>query len=100
MNEHERAHRQTQLRRERAAVRPCAAVCEVGDMEKVLTELDANFLMAAALGYSCLVYDFGSRDRKREAPRALWYGLEFVRFALNSLWFGAPVGMTSSGFRV
>lgn len=63
-------------------------------MEKVLTELDANFLTAAALGYSCLVYDYGSRDRKREAPRALWYGLEFVRFALNSLWFGAPVGMT------
>lgn len=30
-------------------------------MEKVMTELDANFLMAAALGYSCMVYDYGSR---------------------------------------
>ena len=23
-------------------------------------------------------------------PRALWYGLEFVRYALNVEWFGAP----------
>lgn len=59
-------------------------------MEKVLLELDANFLMAAALGHSCMVYDYGSRDRKRGAPRALWYGLEFVRFALNTTWFGEP----------
>jgi hypothetical protein len=41
-------------------------------MEKVLTELDANFLIAAALGYSCLVYDYGSRDKERGTPRALW----------------------------
>ena len=58
-------------------------------MEKVIGELDANFLLAAALGYSCVVYDYGSRDKKRGAPRALWYGLEFVRYALNVEWFGA-----------
>ena len=65
-------------------------MCEVGDMEKVLLELDANFLVSAALGYSCVVYDYGSRDKKRGVPRALWYGLEFVRYALNVEWFGAP----------
>ena len=66
-----------------------STMCEAGDMEKVVGELDANFLIAAALGYSCVVYDYGSRDKKRGAPRALWYGLEFVRYALNVEWFGA-----------
>jgi hypothetical protein len=70
-------------------VRIQSTMCEAGDMEKVIGELDANFLLAAALGYSCVVYDYGSRDKKRGAPRALWYGLEFVRYALNVEWFGA-----------
>jgi hypothetical protein len=39
-------------------------------------------------GYNCMVYDYGSRNKKRGVPRALWYGLEFVRFALNWVWFG------------
>lgn len=71
-------------------VRIQSTMCEAGDMEKVVGELDANFLLAAALGYSCVVYDYGSRDKKRGTPRALWYGLEFVRYALNVEWFGAP----------
>ena len=65
-----------------------STLCEVGDMEKVILELDASFLLAAALGYSCLVYDYGSRDKKRGTPRAIWYGLEFIRYALNKTWFG------------
>ena len=49
-----------------------------------------------ALGYECRVYDFGSRqarwateDGKFQAtyvPRALWWGLEWCRFALNNIW--------------
>ena len=91
-----------------------STMCEVGDMEKVLcgefilwairlglvwaiimrrrvlfTELDANLLVSLALGYSCVVYDFGSRDKKRGVPRALWYGTEFVRYALDWYWFDA-----------
>ena len=66
-----------------------STMCEVGDMEKVLCELDANLLVSLALGYSCVVYDFGSRDKKRGVPRALWYGVEFVRYALDWYWFDA-----------
>jgi hypothetical protein len=65
-----------------------STLCEVGDMEKVICELDATFLLNAALGFSCLVYDYGSRDKKRGTPRALWYGVEFIRYALNKTWFG------------
>jgi hypothetical protein len=66
-----------------------STMCEAGDMEKVLCELDANLLVSLALGYSCVVYDFGSRDKKRGVPRALWYGTEFVRYALDWYWFDA-----------
>ena len=45
--------------------------------------------VSLALGYSCVVYDFGSRDKKRGVPRALWYGTEFVRYALDWYWFDA-----------
>jgi len=46
-----------------------STMCEVGDMEKVLCELDANLLVSLALGYSCVVYDFGSRDKGPDPPR-------------------------------
>jgi|MDSW01.1.fsa_nt_gb hypothetical protein len=74
-----------------------STMCEVGDLEKVLLELDASFMLDAALGRSVVVVDYGSRDRKRGAPRALWYGLEFVRYALNRAWFGYKGGEEEDG---
>lgn len=35
---------------------------------------------------SCIIWDCGCRNRHNGAPRAIWYGLEFVRFALNRFW--------------
>lgn len=35
----------------------------------------------AAVPCRCLVWDFGSRNLKRGVPRAVWYGLEFLRCA-------------------
>jgi hypothetical protein len=35
------------------------------------------------------VWDCGCRNKHNGAPRALWYGLEFVRFALQHFWLGA-----------
>jgi hypothetical protein len=37
---------------------------------------------------SCIVWDCGCRNKHNGAPRALWYGLEFVRFALQHFWLG------------
>lgn len=59
---------------------------------------NASLLLGLTLtGYNCMVYDYGSRNKKRGVPRALWYGLEFVRFALNWVWFGesTKAGTTS-----
>ena len=55
--------------------------------------------MHLALGFDCRVYDFGSRGNNWEVddapspttelqyvPRAVWWGLEWSRYALNSVW--------------
>ena len=34
------------------------------------------------------MWDCGCRSRTNGAPRALWYGLEFARFALRRFWLG------------
>lgn len=39
---------------------------------------------------SCVVVDFGSRNRKRGASRALWWGTEFIRYALTRTWLDRP----------
>ena len=70
--------------------------CEAQDYAGVLTNLDHNLLMHLALGFECRAYDFGSRGNDWEAedgelerryvPRALWWGLEWSRFALTRMW--------------
>lgn len=68
-------------------VRIQSTLLEQGHLEQLMNDLDASFLLALALGHTALVYDFGSRNRKRGAPRAIWYGIEFIRYALNFLWY-------------
>ena len=46
-------------------------------------------LFQLARGHCVLVYDFGSRNKKRGVPRALWMGMEFVRWVLGRLWYGS-----------
>jgi hypothetical protein len=72
-------------------VRLQSSLCEAQAMEKLCLELDANLLTSLALGHDCFVIDYASRNKKRGVPRALWYGLEFVSFALDSVWLGAPL---------
>eukprot|EP00899_Mesostigma_viride_P016720 jgi/Mesvir1/25049/Mv04487-RA.1 len=70
-----------------------STLCEAaarGGLEKLLLELDPNLLLSLALGHTCFIYDYGSRNKKRGVPRSIWYGVEFVRFALHTLWFDAP----------
>jgi len=66
-----------------------SSLLEAGNVERVVAELDSALLMELALGRSCFVWDFGSRDvvKGKGYPRALWHGAEFVRFALRREWF-------------
>lgn len=45
---------------------------------------------------SCIVWDCGCRNRTNGAPRALWYGLELIRWVLSRFWFDAGAGQHSS----
>lgn len=70
--------------------------CEAQDFYGLLQNLDHNLLMHLALGFECRVYDYGSRgnywdrgDGESElqfVPRAVWWGLEWSRYALHRLW--------------
>lgn len=64
-----------------------STACEQQLYDALLESLDANLLMSLALGRQCLVWDLGSRNKKRAAPRAIWYGLEFVKYTLYRIWF-------------
>lgn len=78
-------------------VRIQSSLLEAGNVERMILELDAALLAQLALGRSCFVWDFGSRDvvKGKGNPRALWYGVEFVRFALRREWFPDGVGETA-----
>lgn len=49
---------------------------------------------------SCIVWDCGCRNRHNGAPRAIWYGLEFIRFALNRFWTGRVQPAHLRGYNV
>ena len=67
-------------------VRIQSTLCEQQELERVISDLDSSLLLHLALGHCCLIYDLGSRNKKRAAPRAVWYGLEFIRYTLSCAW--------------
>ncbi|KAG2484115.1 hypothetical protein HYH03_017066 [Edaphochlamys debaryana] len=77
-------------------VRIQSTACEQQNLEALVSELDANLLVSLALGHCCLVYDCGSRAREG-TPRALWYGLEFVRYCLSRSWLKQSVPVQLRG---
>eukprot|EP00873_Tetraselmis_striata_P034331 jgi/Tetstr1/454595/TSEL_041489.t1 len=77
-----------------------STACEQQKFEQLMNEIDANLLMSLAAGHCCLVWDYGSRNRKRAVPRAIWYGLEFARFALNKEWLARDTDAYLRGVKV
>lgn len=47
-----------------------------------------------------MIWDCGSRNRNNGAPRAVWYGVEFVRYALNRFWLGQTAPAHLRGYNV
>ncbi len=62
--------------------------CEQFQFERILMEIDNNFLMWLALGYECEVYDFGAES---ETSKAVYHGLEWLRYVLNLRWFSTEI---------
>jgi len=69
--------------------------CENTNYNGIIESLDHNFLMNAALGSVCVLYDYGSRgtgkligpnDHRYGIPRSYWWGLEWIRHCLSNVW--------------
>lgn len=71
--------------REFAFLRIQSTVCEQKDWARLIMDLDNNLLMNLAVGYTCVVYDFGAQ---KKTARAVYQGLEFVRYACSMCWLG------------
>ena len=74
-------------------VRIQSSKCEANDFYGLLADLDHNLLFRLATGHECVILDYGSRGSswKGEAdgtkiPRAIWWGLEWIRYALQRKW--------------
>lgn len=64
-------------------VRIQSSACERHLWDKIIRELDYNFLIDIALGYEVVVYD--TSQRKNES-RAMYQGLKFIEYVLNRVW--------------
>eukprot|EP00960_Hanusia_phi_P069362 767075-Hanusia_phi.AAC.1 len=60
--------------------------CESRNFNGIVNGLDNTLLLYLALGQTCYIHDYGSRNKKRKAPRAIWYGVTFIRYALHKIW--------------
>lgn len=64
-------------------IRIQSTYCEQKRWSQLILELDYDFLMNIALGHECVIYDFGAR---KPVPRALYQGVEFIKYALHMRW--------------
>jgi len=69
-------------------IRIQSTACEQKRWDFIIQDLDVNFLMDIALGYCARVYDF---SQKREAPRSIWQGLEWIKYVLNRRWLDREI---------
>lgn len=68
-------------------VRIQSTACEQKRWEDILMHLSDDFMISAAFGHRCVVYDYGAN---KGVPRAVWQGLEWVKYALWRAWWGRP----------
>lgn len=66
-------------------IRIQSTACEQHLWDKILLELDYDFLMNVALGNQCLIYDFGAN---KIVPRSVYQGVKFIVFVLEKRWYG------------
>jgi hypothetical protein len=66
-------------------IRIQSSLCEAKKWQKIIDDLDYGFLMDLALGRPCVVVDYSQR---KAVSRALFQGLEWIKYVLNREWFG------------
>lgn len=66
-------------------IRIQSTACEQHLWDRILQDLDYDFLMNLAVGNECIVYDYGAN---KPISRALYQGLLFVEYVLYKHWIG------------
>jgi len=66
-------------------IRIQSTMCEQKNWDRIIQELDYDFLMNLAIGNECIIYDCGAR---KEIPRAIYQGSEFIKYVLFKRWYG------------
>lgn len=65
-------------------IRIQSTLCEAKCWDKLINDLDYNFLLDLAQGNTVEIYDTSS---KKNMSRALYQGIEFIRYVLLRRWF-------------
>lgn len=64
-------------------IRIQSTICEQKLWDRLIQELDYDFLINIALGNECVIYDYGAR---KPIPRAVYQGIEFLKYVLHKCW--------------
>lgn len=67
-------------------IRIQSTACEQHLWDKIIQDLDYDFLMNLALGNECIVYDYGAN---KPISRAMYQGMLFIEYVLYKHWLGA-----------
>lgn len=76
-------------------VRIQSTACEQKRWDFILQDLDYSFLMDIALGENVTVVDYSA---KKENTRAVYQGLEFIKYVLNKYWLNKEYTPNVKGF--
>ena len=66
-------------------IRIQSTTIERRNWNKLISDLDHNFLLMLALGYECKVYDYGTN---RKMSKTIYLGLPLIEYILNRFWYG------------
>lgn len=64
-------------------IRIQSTACEQKRWDYILADLDNGLLFDLAIGKSCFIIDYTQR---KKIPRALFQGVEWIKFVLNRVW--------------
>lgn len=65
-------------------IRIQSTMCEQKLWDRVIMDLDYDFLLHLAMGHDVCIFDCSA---KKEESRAIYQGLEFIKYVLNRVWF-------------
>lgn len=64
-------------------IRIQSTACEQHLWDRLLQDLDYDFLMHVALGDTCIIHDYGTNKPR---SRAMYQGVEFIKYVLYKRW--------------